>query len=177
MRKHIAVITALSLLLAGCTSANTAPAENPEQAAASTAEASASQPAGTDQPGMGTGAEQGKRVRGQIQDILGNDVTLALTEMPKRPEGTADAAAQKPKAATGDAMGPPAGFRNTSTVKLTGETLRIQIPVGVPIVSRGQEGETALQLSDLMTGDIIMVQYDTDGSTIIGVNVTAGGAQ
>lgn len=170
MKKPIAIMTAMALLLSGCSASGsgtvTPAAQNPAPEAAGESAAAQSRPNGQ-QP-------EGKRLRGQIQDILGNEVTLALAEAPKRPEG--DTAAVKPKT-TGDPMGGPPMGGQGAAVKLTGETQVLQIPVGVPIVSRGKDGETTLQLGDLSVGSIITVQYDTDGTTIVKVNVAAGGAQ
>lgn len=180
MKKQIAIITILALALTGCSGGNAAASQTigtqPQKTDAPPGTDTA-QAAGSNRPGDQTGVPQGKRVRGQIQDILGNEVTLALTEEPKRPEG-ATGTTQAARPTGGDMMGgPPEGGRQTRTVKLTGETQVIQIPVGVPIVSRGQSGETSLQLSDLTTGDIITIQYDADGVTIIQVNVAAGSTQ
>lgn len=185
MKNKMIMIAVLALALTGCASAGTTPEQDGGAAAPTTETAGtaavAPQPSGTDPSGAKPDMNQGKRVRGQIQDILGNEVTLALAEEPKRPEGAADGNAEKPKTATatggGDPMGPPGGMSRASAVKLTGETLGIQIPVGVPIVSRTQGGETTLQLSELVVGDILTVLYDTDGSTIIKVNVISGGTQ
>ncbi len=181
MNKQIAIITILALAFTGCSGGNGATSQTTETQPQKTDTASAgtgsAQAAGSNRPDDQDSVPQGKRVRGQIQDILGNEVTLALTEVPKRPEGTTDTT-QAARPTGGDMIGgPPEGFSQSRTVKLTGETQLIQIPVGVPIVSRGQSGETSLQLSDLITGDIITVQYDTDGVTILQVNVTAGSAQ
>jgi len=175
MKNQIIIATVLALALSGCGTTSAVPAQPSEsqtpEAAAGTVTAPA---AGQNQPG--DQQPQGKRLRGQIQDVLGNEVTLALIETPKRPEG--EAAAVKPKTTGGDPMGgPPMGGGQSASVKLTGETQVIQIPVGVPIVSRSQEGETTLQLSDLGTGNILTVLYDTDGTTILKVNVSSGGAQ
>lgn len=174
MKNQIIVVTILALALSGCGTTSAAPAQTPESQTPEAAAGTIAAPAGgQEQPG-GQQA-QGKRLRGQIQDVLGNEVTLALIETPKRPEG--EAPAVKPKT-TGDPMsGPPMGGGQSASVKLTGETKVIQIPVGVPIVSRSQEGETALQLSDLGTGNILTVLYDADGTTILKINVSAGGAQ
>lgn len=200
MKKQIAILSILTLALTGCANSSTTPDKTPaptQEPAAATASAAAtgssssanlapeSSPAapasGKTPSGQPEGEARGKMVRGQIQDILGNDVTLALIEMPKRAEGAPEGAAtEKPKAAasTGDPMGGPPGMGQQSReVKLTGETLAIQIPVGVPITSRGQGGDTTLQLSDLMKGDTLMVQYDTDGVTITKVSVTSGSSQ
>lgn len=192
MKKQLAILSILTLALTGC--ANTAtdstqPTAAPQQSGSATAGSSTSdtaspQDAASTSPGQTSSGQQGeargKMLRGQIQDILGNDVTLALIEMPKRPEGASDTAATKPKTAvsTGDPMGGPPGMGQQSReIKLTGETLAIQIPVGVPITSRSQGGDTSLQLSDLTKGDILNVQYDTDGVTIIKVSVTSGSSQ
>lgn len=189
MKKQIAIMTVLSLAITGC-AANAAPSpgDNGAVPQATSAEQKSVQGASTDanpaaasegestQPGSRGDAPQGKRVRGQIKDILGNEVTLALLEEPKRPEGTGEVE-QKPKAA-GDPMGgPPNMGGGSSSVKLTGETLGIQIPVGVPIASRSKDGDTSLQLSDLSTGDILTLLYDSDGVTILRVNVSSGSAQ
>lgn len=201
MKKQIAVITLLALVLTGCAEGSAKATENEATLTGSAVEQIASDPQAGEtpqgapsQPPSGTAAQpasgadgtppavrgdapQGKRIRGQIQTVLGNEVTLALAEEPKRPEGAADGT-QRPKAAAGDPMGgPPGGGNRNAAVKLTGETLKLQIPVGVPIVSRGQNGETALQLSDLTVGSIMTVEYDTDGTTIVQVNLMAGGVQ
>ncbi len=180
MKNQIVIVTILALALSGCSASAAVPAQTTgtqTQTPTAAAGAATAPEAGQDQGGNKPGAEQGKRVRGQIQDILGNEVTLALIEEPKRPEGDA-AAAKKPKTTSGDPMGgPPMGGGQSSSVKLTGETKAIQIPVGVPIVSGGPSGGTAMQLSDLATGDILTVMYDTDGTTIIKVNYTAGSSQ
>ena len=177
MKKQIALITILALSLTGCGSANaTATQTDSGEAAGAPTQATGQKP--SDQK---PGEARGKMVRGQIQDVLANDVKLALIEMPKRVEGATDgevAEKRKNTAPNGDAMGGPPGMgQQAREVKLTGETLGIQIPVGVPITTRGQSGETTLQLSDLTKGDILNVQYDTDGVTIIKVNVTSGSTQ
>lgn len=174
MKNQIVIITILAVLLSGCSGGNAvmSQTDGTQPQKTDTAQTTASV-----RPGNQAGIPQGKRVRGQIQDVLGNEVTLALMEEPKRPEGTTGSA-QTTRPTGGDFMGgPPGGFSQSRTVKLTGETQMIQIPVGVPIVSRGQGGETSLELADLMEGDIITVQYDTDGVTIIQVNVSAGSSQ
>lgn len=179
MKKQTAILALLALALSGCSAQGPepAPAGGGEQTPAATAE----NPAGE---ASAAGAEngdpqrppQGKMVRGQITDILGNEVTLALAEAPQRPEGTE--AAARPKATGGDPMaGPPmGGGQQNRAVKLTGETLKLQIPVGVPIVTRTQAGESALELADLVKGDILMVRYDAEGTAIIGVTVSGSGS-
>lgn len=189
MKRATAIIALLALSLTGCSTGAAAPAAaTTAEAGSSQSQATAEKPAGEAPAGQAQGngegqrAPQGKMVRGQISDILGNEVTLALTESPKRPEGTADAGGTGGNSGTGtkpagggDGMGPPGGFsQQNREVKLTGETLKLQIPVGVPITARTQGAETTKELSDLVKGDILMIRYDTDETTIIGVTVSSG---
>lgn len=181
MKKAITAIALTALVMSGCSAApaavsSTAPAASQPSVATASVQGQPS-PAGE----VPKGERFGKAVRGKIQDILGNEVTLAVAEAPQRPEGADGAAPKKTTAAMPGADaggGPPAGFQRRATeMKLTGEVFKLQIPVGVPIVARSQGEERSLELSDLAKGDILVVGYDSDEETIINVTVMSGGAQ
>jgi len=94
-------------------------------------------------------------VFGKVSRIVGNEVTVQLIEMPEisgDTEGTG---------ANGQSARPEGGSKQEP--KFTGETKQIIIPVGVPIGARTREGQEVLDLSDIVSGSMIMVWTDESG--------------
>jgi hypothetical protein len=140
--------------------------------------------------------EQGAAdVYGRVKSIIGNEVVLEVAEMPQKREGQGGsgqgATGQNGASASGanqagqmpPAGGPPmAGGQGQRTgmqreIKLTGETLTLLIPVGVPINSFAQGGMKELDIADIYEGMMMQIWYDKEdeaSKTIIRVMVMQG---
>lgn len=92
---------------------------------------------------------------GKVSRIVGNEVTVQLVEMPEISGNIEEGSegGQNARAAGGNKQEP----------KYTGETKQIIIPVGVPIASRAREGQEILDLSDIVSGSMIMLWTDESG--------------
>jgi hypothetical protein len=139
---------------------------------------------------------------GQVEKIIGNEVTLKVAEMPARParpEGAADGqqGQQGQQAQQGNALagasatlgggsggqgGPPGGGMRggggggwqggggmrgggTTTIKYSGKTEKLIIPVGVPITSMkraatgGAPTQAQLNISEITEGTMLQIYY------------------
>lgn len=87
---------------------------------------------------------------GKVSRIVGNEVTLALIEMPKVDESN-----EKKQKAERSAD----GFQGAMNMEpnYTGETIKLIIPVGVPILARGKGIQEEKDLSDIIAGSMIMI--------------------
>jgi hypothetical protein len=138
-------------------------------------------------------------VYGEVSEVIGNEVTLKLLEIPDmsnmtREKGTgSDQAGEKAEgsvpaedttggAAAGATVGAAAG-RGMREKQYTGAEKTIVIPVGTPIVSmtRGEAGmvETEISLNELASGNTLSIYYQEDGKTIEKITIrkprTGGG--
>lgn len=138
-------------------------------------------------------------VYGEVSEVIGNEVTLKLLEIPDmsnmtrekgtgsdqagdKAEGSAPAEDTTGGAAAGATDGAAAG-RGMREKQYTGEEKTIVIPVGTPIVSmtRGEEGmvETEISLNELASGNTLSIYYQEDGKTIEKITIrkprTGGG--
>ena len=140
-------------------------------------------------------------VYGEVSEVIGNEVTLKLLEIPdmsamNREKGTGgDKTGDKAEgsARAGDTTSGAAAEATTGTPggggmrekNYTGEEKTIVIPVGTPIVSmtRGEEGmvESEISLNELTSGSTLSIYYQEDGKTIEKITIrkprTGGGGQ
>jgi len=88
---------------------------------------------------------------GKVTRIVGNEVTIDLIEMPEESE-------EKKSEGNGQE-----GMKNGSgrtEPTFTGETKQVIIPVGIPILTRSKTGQEELDLSDIVSGSMIMLWLD-----------------
>lgn len=127
---------------------------------------------------------------GEVSEVIGNEVTLKLLEIPEmpangekgtaRPEGTDKASGNTD---TGTAASGATGGSGMREKNYTGEEKTIVIPVGTPIVSmtRGDNGmeETEISINELASGSTLSIYYQEDGKTIEKITIrkqrTGGG--
>jgi hypothetical protein len=177
------------LTIVGCSSA----AASEEQTATNE---SASKEANTSSTDLGE-----IDIYGEVSEIIGNEVTLKLLEIPDmsamnrekgtggvqaggKAEGSAPAGETTGGAAGGTTAGTP-GAGGMREKNYTGEEKTIVIPVGTPIVSmtRGEEGmvESEISLNELTSGSTLSIYYQEDGKTIEKITIrkprTGGGGQ
>lgn len=135
---------------------------------------------------------------GEVSEVIGNEVTLKLLEIPEmpangekgtaRPEGTDKASGNTDtgtaaSADTGAAASGATGGGGMREKNYTGEEKTIVIPVGTPIVSmtRGDNGmeETEISINELASGSTLSIYYQEDGKTIEKISIrkqrTGGG--
>jgi hypothetical protein len=140
-------------------------------------------------------------VNGEVSEVIGNEVTLKLLEIPDmsvmnrekgtggdktgdKAEGSAPTGDTTSGAAAGAITGTPGGG-GMREKNYTGEEKTIVIPVGTPIVSmtRGEEGmvESEIGLNELTSGSTLSIYYQEDGKTIEKITIrkprTGGGGQ
>jgi hypothetical protein len=176
------------LTIVGCSSA----AASEEQT--TTTEESTSKKASTNSTDLGE-----IDVYGEVSEVIGNEVTLKLLEIPDmsamtREKGTGSnqtGGNAQGSAAAGDTTGGAAagatpgatGGGGMREKQYTGEEKTIVIPVGTPIVSmtRGEEGmvESEISLNELTSGNTLSIYYQEDGKTIEKITIrkprTGGG--
>jgi hypothetical protein len=177
------------LTIVGCSSA----AASEEQTATNE---SASKEANTSSTDLGE-----IDVYGEVSEVIGNEVTLKLLEIPDmsamnrekgtdgekpvdKAEGSAPAGDTTTGAAAGNTAGTPGGG-GMREKNYTGEEKSIVIPVGTSIVSmtRGDEGmvESEISLNELTSGSTLSIYYQEDGETIEKITIrkprTGGGGQ
>lgn len=99
---------------------------------------------------------------GQVKSVKGNDVTIAVAEMPSREGG---APPQNPPADQSNKN--EQGQREMPSPSLTGENKTITIPAGVKILSGGRENNKEITISDLKEGDMIEVYYQDNDKTVV----------
>lgn len=134
-------------------------------------------------------------VYGEVSEVIGNEVTLKLLEIPdmsamnreKGTDGEQAGGKAEGSAPAGDTTGGAAagatGGGGMREKQYTGEEKNIVIPVGTPIVSmsRGEEGmvETEISLNELTSGNTLSIYYQEDGKTIEKITIrkprTGGG--
>ena len=140
-------------------------------------------------------------VYGEVSEVIGNEVTLKLLEIPdmsamnrekgtggdktgEKAEGSAPAGDTTSGAEAGATTGTPGGG-GMREKNYTGEEKTIVIPVGTPIVSmtRGEDGmvESEISLNELTSGNTLSIYYQEDGKTIEKITIrkprTGGGGQ
>ncbi|MFT9497521.1 hypothetical protein [Anaerosolibacter sp.] len=196
--KLMAAVVCTALLLTACGNAQ------PQGAAVASAQESQSSEQNTENnsgenrnnPGQKQGREQAAAdVYGRVKSIIGNEVVLELAEMPQRREGQggsgqgsagqnggstpiANQAGQMPPSGSppmGGGQGERTGIQRE--IKLTGETLTLLIPVGVPINSFAQGVMKELDIADIYEGMMMQIWYDKEdeaSKTIIRVMVVQG---
>ncbi|SHI89757.1 hypothetical protein SAMN02745975_00854 [Geosporobacter subterraneus DSM 17957] len=126
---------------------------------------------------------------GRVKSIIGNEVLLELAEMPERSSGTSPGDGASPggvrQSGGGGAMtaggampaipggggGPMlsgSGQQRTArALNLTGETKTILIPVGIPIISFGQNTQKELDLADIYQGMMMQIWLDPNDKEMI----------
>lgn len=108
---------------------------------------------------------------GEVESIVGNEVKLKLIEIPER-----GAQRQHSDSGQGQGGGNTSGSGQARTVKYTGQTETVTIPVGVPLIamSRGSNGleETEVELKSIKKGSILSITYaDKKAKTISRVTI------
>lgn len=111
---------------------------------------------------------------GRVKDIIGNEVTLELTEMPQTnrnnqltDEERQKRIAQRQSENGGQWAAGEIGFRDRSdrvtqgqqrmnNLKFTGETKNITLPVGIPIKGMGRNSED-IEIGDITKGTLIQI--------------------
>lgn len=88
---------------------------------------------------------------GKVTRIVGNEVTLDLIEMPEVSEENKSEGNGQERMKQGNG-----GVEPT----FTGETKQVVIPVGIPILTRSKTGQEELDLSDIVSGSMIMLWMD-----------------
>ncbi|WCN39264.1 hypothetical protein [Aneurinibacillus uraniidurans] len=109
---------------------------------------------------------------GEVESIVGNEVKLKLIEIPER----TGAQRQYSGSGQGQGGGNTSGSGQARTVKYTGQTETVTIPVGVPLItmSRGNNGleETEVELKSIKKGSILSITYaDKTAKTISRVTI------
>ncbi|MCY6371340.1 hypothetical protein [Clostridium ganghwense] len=99
-------------------------------------------------------------IMGKVKNIVGNEITIDLVDMPERPQRSEGETKKKGEETKGMGSG-GSRERVADNIKLTGESEVVIIPVGTPIVSnkRGDDGmeKTELQLEDIYEGMILQI--------------------
>lgn len=103
---------------------------------------------------------------GQVKSVKGNDVTVAVAQMPQREKS---APPQEPPAGQADNVkqGPP----EMSAPSLTGENKTITIPADIKIISGRRDDTKEISVGDLKEGDMIEVYYKDGEDTVESVRV------
>lgn len=146
--KNILIIFSILLLFTGCSAK--------QEEVSNISKESGSQ---KERPGF-----QKPDLYGKVSKIIGNEVTLQLAEMPERPnkEEMTQEEREKMKQEMQNATPEQRANRMEESLKLTGETQSIVIPVGIPITSFKQGSETELDLGDIYNGVILQIWLDED---------------
>lgn len=132
---------------------------------------------------------------GRVQNIIGNEVTLELAEMPQtnrnnqlseeerqkraaqRQRGNGGQRAAGENGARGESDGTNRAQQMLSKVKFTGQTKNITLPVGIPIKGMGRNSED-LEIGDITKGTLVQI-YGKQGNgeeiTIESVRVMQSG--
>lgn len=186
MKKKLIVCLLLCLagiiLVTGCSQKSTA--QKPSDAAG---QVNANNGGG--QNGNNGQARQKPDIFGQVKEISGNNITIALAQMPQRVQNQTGQQSQ-----TNSSRKPSAGNNGTNgqkgnwTPELTGETKTLAIPDGAKIYSGGgsrsmQQGQSQgrgpqeITLKDVKTGDFISIYYKAGTTTVDRVMVRNGGQQ
>jgi len=126
---------------------------------------------------------------GRVKSIIGNEVVMELAEMPQRVEGqerTGEGSGnlqngQMPVPGAGvPGAGGGAGFAQRSgqrEIKLTGETVTILLPVGVPINTFSVNGAKEIDMADIYAGNMMQIWYEdseAENKTITRIMVIQG---
>lgn len=113
----------------------------------------------------------GDYIYGRITNITGNEIDMALAEMPEENDET------EPEDMPGDDVEIPMGENAmpaaggviddvTDNLEFTGETKSLTVSAGIQVYSMGQE----INLSNLKKGDIISVAVDSENpDTVLSV--------
>lgn len=179
---NLFAITLMILATVGCS--NSAASE--EKNAAASKDQTTTTGTSDGKSGINTTTFEEIDVYGEISEVIGNEVTLKLLEIPEMSAQNGERGkneAKRPDIATGDqapGTGRGGGMREKN---YTGEEKTIVIPVGTPIVSmtRGDNGmeETEINLNELTSGSTLSVYYQEDGKTIEKITIrkprTGGG--
>ncbi|BAU27868.1 hypothetical protein DFP93_1092 [Aneurinibacillus soli] len=112
---------------------------------------------------------------GEVESIVGNEVKLKLIEIPQR-TGSGAQGQHSSSGQGGQGGGNTSGTGQARTVKYTGQTETVTIPVGVPLIamSRGDNGleETEVELKSIKKGSILSITYaDKTAKTISRVTI------
>ncbi len=147
--KVLIVLVCLSLVLTGCTESK--------------------EPMDTVSKSTENENQRERRVRsradifGRVKSIIGNEVVLEIAEMPERianqgegQEGRGEGAARR----EGNSGGESPGGRGMREMKLTGETVTLLIPIGIPITTRSQKSLKEIDLADIYVGATLQIWFE-----------------
>lgn len=114
----------------------------------------------------------GDYLYGKITNITGNEIEMALAEMPEddetEPVDPQDGDVEIPMGEDAiPAVGGAAIDDVTNNLEFTGETKSFTVPAGIKVYSSGQE----INLSNLKKGDMISVAFDPENpDTVLSVD-------
>ncbi len=191
--KLMVVVMSTALLLTACGSTQSPVATGTPGQESQRSEQSTGNNGGenSSNAGQNQGRQQERPdVYGSVKSIIGNEVVLALAEMPERRTGQGGTGQGSGSAPAGNQSGqmPPSGGGQMGggqgerptvrrELKLTGETLTLLIPVGVPITSFSQGGMKQLDIADIYEGTMMQIWYDKNdeaSKTIVRIMAVQG---
>jgi hypothetical protein len=129
-------------------------------------------------------ASSNQDVFGQVMGVSGNDITIALAQMPQRNQNQGGQRQQNQTAKPPSSTSQGQVQRGQLTLKLTGENKTVTIPDGAKIYSGGSpggqnqgqgQGSKEITLNDIKNGDTISVYYTAGTTTVDHVLVRSGG--
>ncbi|AOT69739.1 hypothetical protein [Geosporobacter ferrireducens] len=189
--KYVFMITGIigiSLLLSACNKTDAAVDKPTQDNNETQSQQAANQQGSNGQNNNGRQEFQRADISGRVKSIVGNEVVLELMEMPERGNGAqqGSTAQQTPERQASGGSGMPAGGmpaggaapgmqgpggggqqRTNRELNLTGETKTILIPVGVPIMTIGQNTQKELDLADIYQGMIMQIWLDQNDKEMI----------
>lgn len=110
----------------------------------------------------------GDYIYGKITNITGNEIEMALAEMPEEDDAEpGDVPGDDVEIPMGDNAIPAVGGAViddvTDNLAFTGETKSFTIPAGIKVYSMGQE----INLSNLKKGDVLSVAFDPENPDVV----------
>ena len=117
---------------------------------------------------------------GKVESILGNEVKILVAEMPERSgfSGTKPEEKEKRRAEMQNMDPEQRQQMMQDSIKFTGETKTLIIPVGIPIVSMKQKEITEMDLGDIYKGMFLQIWFNEEDEsgdrTVKSVRATQG---
>ncbi len=176
----------ISLLFSACSKADIEIDKSAQVDHETQGKQTSNQQSNSEQNDRGRSEFQRPDIYGRVKSIIGNEVVLEFIEIPERtgvaPQGGTAQQTPGRQAGSGGAMpsggavpggggGPmPTGGgqqRTNREIKLTGETKTILIPVGIPIITLGQNTQKELDLADIYQGMMMQIWLDANDNEMI----------